>query len=306
MIPGRSSLPLLVVSMGGLGDGVYQRPFVRAQAELRDVYITTPWPELYEDLPRVRPVFPRSSMKLRTQEKNVARQPRGIWCTPPSPYDRAVVTYRLRGPGSILEDMERYIGLAGRPFVFDLPRLGPAPIVTEKPIAVVRPVTLRREWANSARNPMPEYVAAAAAQLRAAGYLVVLIADIEPPEERLVGELPPADAWFLRGELPPRQLVALIQSAAVVVGGAGFIVPLAIAAGTPLVVISGGQGGHNAPERLTDLRMDLSRTRFLLPDRFCMCTKRDHPCDKTISGFGLRFAEALLEVTGAQRAEVAA
>lgn len=289
-----SGRPLLIRAMYGLGDGVYQRPFIRAQSELRPVYVTTPWPELYADLPAVHPVRP-VRMQYRTQAKNLARLEAFPWATPPRACDRAYFTYALRRHGSILQELERYVPLAGRPFVFDLPDFGPSPVVAVKPVAVVRPVTTRAEWQNTARAPRPEYIAQAASVLRHAGFHVVAIADIEQPAEWLEGEMPQADEYFVRGELAAPQLLALIQHAAVVVGGSGFIIPTSIALGTPLVVIGGGQGGHNGPERVTDPRMDTSRVRFVLPDAYCPCTSPRHDCDKEISRFPVRFRDALLE-----------
>src|SRR5262245_9263081 len=46
----RVKWPLLVRGMWGLGDNCYARPFVRAAAEKYDVWLETPWPELYEDI----------------------------------------------------------------------------------------------------------------------------------------------------------------------------------------------------------------------------------------------------------------
>jgi ADP-heptose:LPS heptosyltransferase len=288
-----SRFPLLILGMGGLGDGVYQRPFVRAQAEARPVYITTPWPELYSDLPDVHPVEPWS-MNLRTQLKNIARHP--SWATVPRTYTRANFTYSLRDPGTIVEELERHVPLDGHEFIFDLPDFGPSPVTSSKPIAVIRPVTIRKEWPNFARAPRPEYVAEAARMLMDDGYHVVAVADIDPPSEYLVGEMPPAHDYFVQGELTPREVLALMQHSAVVVGGVGFIVPVAIAQRVPLVVIAGGQGRHNAPKRVTDPRMDTSRARFILPDIYCECAGRHHQCPKAISGFDGKFRAALHEV----------
>lgn len=298
-MPRRSSgCPLWIKAMAGLGDGVYQRPFLRAQSEVRPVYVTTPWPELYADLPNVFPVHPTAE-RLRTQHKHVRRlDATGFpWATVPKVHDNAFFTYSLRRPGSILEELEKLVGLDGQPFRFDLPDLGPSPVRAAKPVAVLRPVTHRREWLNVSRSPRPEYMAQAALVLRAAGFHVVTVADVDPPEEWLEGERPEADEEFLHGELTPIEVVALMQHAAVVVGGPGFIVPVSIAAKTPLVIIFGGQGGHNAPERILDRRMDTSRTRLVLPERFCPCTQREHHCAKTITNFPQRFRQALLEAT---------
>lgn len=296
--------PLLIDAMAGLGDGVYQRPFIRAQAQLRPVYVVTPWPELYADLPNVHPVRPRR-MPYRTQAKNLARLESFPWATPPKEHEKAYFSYALRRAGSILDELEKYVGLAGQPLVFDLPDFGPSPVQAGKPVAVVRPVTTRAEWKNTARAPLPEYIEQAATVLKHAGFHVVAVADLDPPLEWLEGEMPVADQYFVHGELAVSDLFALIQHAAVVVGGSGFIIPAAIALGAPLVVISGGQGGHNAPGRVTDPRMDLSRVRFVLPDYFCPCTNSKHDCDKRISRFPVQFREALLDVAHV-RQEVAA
>jgi ADP-heptose:LPS heptosyltransferase len=244
-------------------------------------------------------------MRYRTQAKNLARLESFPWATVPRDHRAAYFTYALRRPGSILDELEKYVPLEGRPFVFDLPDFGPSPVREAKPVAVLRPVTLRAEWKNSARAPRPEYIAQAATVLHHAGFHVVAVADLEDGAEWLEGEMPMADEHLVHGELAAPELLALIQHAAVVVGGSGFIIPTAIAHRTPLVVIGGGQGGHNAPERVTDPRMDTRAVRFVLPDRYCRCTNSRHACDKEIDNFSVRFRAALLEVVNARK-EVAA
>jgi hypothetical protein len=294
---------LLITCMRGLGDGVYQRPFIRAQGEVESVYIDTPWPELYADLPGVHPVRPRA-MPYRTQAKNIART--GYqWAIAPRNVRRKQFTYALVRGGPICGELERHVDLAGRPFRFDLPNFGPAPLMAPLPIAVIRPVTTRQEWKNLARSPDPKYILEASRILRSMGFYVVAVADIDPPAEWLEGEMPEADAYFVRGELSVTELLALIQNAGVLVGGSGFIVPVGIAARVPLIVIGGGQGGHNAPELVTDPRMDLSLARFVLPDRYCRCQNPQHDCDKAFANFPGRFIEALTAVTP-QWLEVAA
>jgi hypothetical protein len=296
--------PLFVTCMRGLGDTVYQRPFIRAQGEVRPVFADTPWPQLFADLPNVRAVRP-VNMPYRTQAKNMARVANFPWSRRPAGAIRAQFTYALSRPGSICDELERHVGLAGRPFVFDLPDFGPSPVKSAKPIAVLRPVTTRAEWKNLARSPRPEYLEEAALILKAEGFHVVAIADIEPPAEWLDGNMPQADEYFVHGELAATELLALIQNAGVIVGGSGFIIPCGIASRTPLVVIGGGQSAYNAPARVTDPRMDLSRIRFVLPDRYCPCRDMKHACDKRIAFFGRRFRSALREAIG-DREEVAA
>jgi hypothetical protein len=280
--------PILIRGMWGLGDNVYARPFVRAAAMQYQVHLETPWPELYEDIDIK---FVLGKRKLRTQLKNIARQPRERWFRP-LPMREVQVSYGgdLTTAASIISALEQRwhsrLQVAFDPALFDLPDMGPPPsIVTEKsdkPIAVVRPVTVRSEWRNEARNARPEYVNAIAAELMAT-HTVVAVADLESGQEWAVGELPPAHHYRLFGELKVRELLALVRAADIVIGGVGWIVPAGLAMRTKTFVVLGGHGGHNAPAKITDPRLDLSRIGFAMPERFCQCTSMLHNCDNAIA-----------------------
>jgi hypothetical protein len=160
--------------------------------------------------------------------------------------------------------------------------MGPSPVVSDRPIAVIRPVTVRSEWRNKARNPRPEYVNALADELMAT-HTVVAVADIAPGHEWLIGGLPPAHHYFVFGELKVRELLALVRDADIVVGGVGWIVPAGLALKVRTFVVLGGHGAHNAPVQITDPRLDLSRIGFAVPEKFCRCMTMLHNCDKTIT-----------------------
>ena len=284
----RSAGPAVTVIQGmkGLGDNIYQRAFLRQLPG--PVYLETPWPELYTDMPHVLPVHVPTT--LRTQRKN-AEAYAGAWHTPPLVRRAQRIEYRAEG---IFAGMRRTFGV--EPGVLDLLDLGPSPVAGR--YALVRPVTVRSEWRADTRNPLPEYVAEAADELRQRGVTVVSVADLEDGAEWAIEPLPPADVQFHRGELPMRQLLALLQGAACVVGGIGWIVPAAIAAHRPAWVVCGGQGGYNSPERITDPSMDLTAMTFAVPDRMCMCMQRSHDCDKRITNHRARFAEWLNGLPG--------
>lgn len=281
---------ILVRGMRGLGDNIYQRQFVRAlvaENPGRPVYINTPWPELYDDLP-VR--FVRADTTLRTQARNVAAQHPDRWSPPPRNPRILSIGYGTGhlASGSILDAMRTQFRVDPAPF--DLPAFPRFASTSGRPLALVRPVTARREWLNTARNPDPAHVAAVAAWL-ADEFEVVSVADIADGAEWAVGELPPAARRFHAGELGIREMLGLVQSAAVVVGGVGWIVPAAIAAGVRLFCILGGQGGHNAPEKITDPeRMSLANARFAEPDNYCRCVDMRHACDKRNSRLREQFA----------------
>ena len=160
-------------------------------------------------------------------------------------------------------------------------------------MAVVRPVTVRTEWCNRARNPMPDYLAWIAERLMATHH-VLLLADLEAGVEDLVGELPPHHTALLHGELSAMQAIELVRKADVVVGGVGWIVPASLACGTKAVIVLGGNGACNAPERITDPCVPgLDRLRFIRPDSLCGCHRMDHLCNKTISNLPAQWSSIM-------------
>lgn len=271
--------------MFGLGDNIMQRPFIRAAAAREEhLYLQTPWPELYADLPNVYPV--RSTTRLRTQAKNEQRY-RGRWYIRPSGGREVRMSYGatcLDGRASIMESLERCLPLDGQPFVWDLPDLGPPFEIDTggRPLAIVRPVTERAEWHNASRSPRPEYVNAAAERLSSSHYVIAL-ADLQPQQEWLVGSMPVCDVAYLRGELTAMDVLQLVAQADVVIGGVGWLVPAALALRTRAFIYLGGNGAHNAPEVIVDPRADASRLGFATPAKFCRCAEKQHRCDKTIA-----------------------
>jgi hypothetical protein len=275
--------------MYGLGDSVYQRAFVR---QIPGAYLRTPWPELYSDLDVN---FVRSNTTLRTQRKNEEKTNIVFVREPARPSEVLSIFY---GPeelkrGSIIDAMTWQFGRVAT--IFDLPTFGESPVKADKPIAVIRPATVRKEWANPARNPDPKYIAAAARKLRK-NFYVVSLADLEAGEEWLVGETPEADLYLHAGELSLTQTLALVEHAAVVVSGVGWALPVAICYQTPVFIIQGGCGAHNAPHIVTDPGMDLSRVGWAQPDEYCMCASMVHDCSKHISGFNKKIKGWLNEI----------
>lgn len=219
--------------------------------------------------------------------RNVQIQPRERWTPWPHHLDQDAVALGY-GPlemhRGIYGAMENKLPiLDGTKPVWDLPPLGPSPVRSEAPIAVVRPVMRRLEWDNEARNPRPEYIEHIAGDLKARGYAVICICDMTPGREWLAnGVMPPCNVALTHGELTVRQLLATVRDAAVVVGGVGWIVPAAIALGTPTFVVLGGNGLMNAPEKIVDPRMDARHIGFAMPEEYCRCQDMHHQCNKSI------------------------
>ncbi|GMV06725.1 MAG: hypothetical protein AMXMBFR53_30000 [Gemmatimonadota bacterium] len=299
-----SRYPLLIYAMHGLGDSIYQRAMVRWHAERRgEVFLHTSWPEFFEDIPGLRFIRPGLEVDLRAQRKNIERRPEETWSKEPANAQRIRARYALTNPGeSIVEELMRSYGIPGSARLpMDLPDFGPSP-VRFKRYAVVRPVTHRKEWLNTARSPDPRHIARAAELLQDAGYRVVTVADVEPVknQEWIEGPEPVADRRFHGGELEVAQLMALLQNASVVVGGVGFVVPAVLAAHVPAVIVAGGQGAYNAPEIVCGPRVDSRHVRWVLPDAYCRCRHRLHACPKRVTDFDAKFAAALAQATGAE------
>lgn len=266
---------MIIHGMLGLGDGLFQRAFIKQMP--KPLYLSTPWPFLYSDIPGVQ--FIRPQTNLRTQAKNIARH--ADWIMPPGRQPSRQIRYGAEG---IIPGMIAAFGVM--PGEFDLPPLPPSPV--EGKYVVVRPATVRSEWRADTRNPEPEYLMRAAVLASARGYRVVSVADLQEGAEWAVEPVPHADKRYHKGELPVEQLLALVKGAAAVIGGIGWIVPACLAAKVPAWIICGGQGGFNAPELICPAKSTIT---FAVPDNFCRCRQKIHNCDKRISDYDAKLAQ---------------
>lgn len=267
---------MIIHNHRGLGDNIYERAFVKMLP--KPVYLDTPWPEIYSDIPGVHFIRPQTT--LRTQAKNIARH--SSWLMPPAKQPARHIRYGTEG---IIPGMIASFGVM--PGEFDLPPLPPSPV--QGKYVVVRPATVRSEWRADTRNPDPEYIITAAAEAKARGYKVISVADLVDGVEWMVGDSPYADVRYHKGELPVEQLLALVANTSAVIGGIGWLVPAALSAKVPAWIICGGQGGYNAPELITPKGQ--TNITFAVPDNFCRCRLKIHSCDKRISDYDSKLAD---------------
>ena len=300
---------ILVDCIEGIGDNLYARPFVwelisRAQEAGDQVYIKTVLPFMYSGLAsfqrHVHLVHP-GEPKYRTQRKNFPTN--YPFEQEPESYDR-VIDFKYSGQSlkrnTIVGHMEGAFGFEPgsiKPW-WMLPATQPhrVKIPDNKKLVVVRPVTLRKEWNCETRAPNPHYIGWCSKLLMNAGYHVVSIADCVEGEEWIEGPEPAAHQKFHHGELNMQQVLNLIGDANLVVGGSGFIIPAAVSSNAKLFVIFGGRGEYDAPGKVFDLRMDMSRIGWALPANFCKCTVMEHDCDKTITDLDDRFLSFMSRV----------
>src|SRR5574343_329696 len=254
--------------MHGIGDTIYARPFIRHLVEDgNDVYVNSPLPFLLQDL-GVK--FLETDTIYRTQGKSL-REEQVIYSKPPDKFDRVIDFFysgmQLRRHGIVthLEVSFGYEPGSTLP-IFDLPRLPHHGLDLPKKTAVIRPVTYRSEWHCTSRSPQASYVAWCAKILKDMGYYVVSIADCDGENEWIdASGDPDVNLKLHAGELKLPQVLSLIRDADLVVGGSGFIVPAAVAAGTNLFIIFGGRGMYDNPHKILDLRMDLKKIGWALP-----------------------------------------
>lgn len=275
---------MIIQGMFGLGDNVYQRAFVKNLR--KPIFLETCWPQIYQDIQGIE--FVRPDVRLRTQRKNVNIVHPSVW----SKKSRSMMGGNSKrifyGAQGIFAGMQQCFGVL--PATMDLPTYGES-LVAGK-YAVVRPVTIRSEWQNEARAPLPEYVAECMDILRSNGFKIVSVADLQDGHEWMVGEYQKADIEFHYGELNFEQLMALCQNASVIVGGTGWILPVGIAYDVPTWLIAGGQGGFNHPKLISPPHQN-HRAVFAMPETFCMCREKSHNCNKVIKNHAQKFTDWL-------------
>lgn len=278
---------------GGLGDAVFMRPFVREAAKSGTVFVDTSWPELYADLPAH---MVKRIGGLALQRHHGDKHPPATWTKLPRRFEAINLRYKWAKllKSSMMAQMAQLSKINPDPLELDLPPL-PEPILTGR-YAVIRPPAARLDYPGPAREPASEYVRAAAEHLRAEGWQVVSLGAFVPGLEEPACEPIPADLRFEHGEQPLMQALSLVAHADLIVTSPGWMLPVGMAAKTPVVVIAGGCGGRNAPDALADPRLK-ARVTWLLPDEYCLCFARMHECPKTISGFPDRFAAVVAELT---------
>lgn len=287
--------PLYIVGMAGLGDVIHQRSIVRAYlAKGREVWLETPWPQVYHDLagPRLKLVDKGSS--LRTQAKN-ARANRAAFTRqrPPPSVDVLRQNYPpalVRSEGSVLGAMSKVAGVPVGDFRLPIPKAWREKADAwirrwkpDKPLMIYRPLVERTEWGGcKARNPDPDAYRALL-EATCEHFFMVSVADLQPGKEWLAEPGKAAGVFHSgatchNGELDFETLAALTEMAALVFTSPGFAAVLGQAVGTPTVVVSGGyEDGTSFAAGAA-----LTPTLAIAPINACNCFRHDHDCPKEI------------------------
>ena len=283
--------PLLVNGMHGLGDNIYERAIIRQLAQHYTVFLKTPWPAIFHDMPTVTLVNPASN--LRTQRKNTAREAHKYKPAPPSTAQIARVWYRPA-------DIPKYGSLPGAMIGFVQESLPACPLDSadfrlpvpdawrqrardavgqhDKPLLVYRPLTVRTEWGSAGqRNPDAEAYTQLLASIRDR-YFVVSVADLEDGQEWIVGPRVQADLELHRGQLDVEAIAGLFSIAGLIFAAPGFAIAMAQAVGTPSVIVFGGHESSASYRRA----MIWAPVLMIDPVVPCDCFNGNHQCDKRI------------------------
>ena len=242
---------IIVKGMHGLGDNIGQRNFIKEIGF--PIYLETPWPQLYSDLPNVK-LLPCNTY-WRTQKKNLEvnknkfkfhEYPEGNTIQLNVGYNNEA----LQGNGSIFKALSDTFG-GVIPKTFDMPNFKSyAPMLPNvNKLAIIRPTIQRKEWFSTSRNPASQYIYRASQLLKEANYFIISVCDLEENLEWIEGEEPIADIKYHHGELRIESLLGLIQSADILVGSPGMLIHASLASKVPMAVIYGGYGGCNPPKK---------------------------------------------------------
>lgn len=298
---------LWVNSHVGLGDQVYMRPFVNWFSQFQPTAVSTSWPELYWDNPKVMLI--RDHKNLRTQHDNIDRVElrhkkgdKDIWAPVPQgaevqviklSYTTDLVSKKRNVFEALATSAAAGINTAN---LFVLEHLGfalqlppdtdywnPSPIIDgkRKPLALLRLPTRRKEWDCPARNPEAKVWGPIIERLKETHH-VHGIAFLKDHEEWLDGC--PAyycDTVTLNGELRWTEMAAMMQIADICVCSPSNWIPLGLAVGAKLFCVF---GGHVSPNALVHKAMIQypNQWEYVAPEPFCFCVNNRHTCNKNI------------------------
>jgi hypothetical protein len=281
----------------GIGDNLHQRAVMRELMRTHDVWLHTCHFNLYHDLIEQGLKLVLRPTRLHAQAKTIAREASEFGAAKfpgvPSSATHANIGYPktlVDQHGSILEAMFGCVGLKMPEHPdFSLPvkpewrkqlreRYLSKWNTDGKPLMVLRPVTVRREWDGRSRNPD---VGAYDELYRSIcdRFFVVSIADLANEVEWIDGPQQNAQVKLHRGELIFEEMAALFAEADLIFCNAGFAPVLAQAVGTPVIVVYGGRESYRTTQRVG---AHLAPTLPIDVINPCDCHNNKHQCDKRI------------------------
>ena len=270
----------------GFGDNIYHIPFVHKLAQQGEVFIYTPFPELFQ-MPNVYCLKPVTNLKL--QLKNMVGN--GLYSHGHKPNgNRIRFNY---GEGfkdnlTIMQSFEKIVPLNGDFFFEFMPSKSPKideiisrVVATGKKLCVVRLPSVRKEWPNTNRNGKMEYFQLCINALKEK-YYFVSVGDIGNAEDFDGSEPQGIDERRDRHDvnyLSVWDVVDLINRSDLVLSIQCNMIPICQLLNKKAFIIYGGYVPHKV---LNDERF--YQINYVEPEPFCFCVNRirDHVCKKDI------------------------
>lgn len=280
---------LMIHGMHGLGDNLHMRAIVREVMKIREVFLESPWPQVYHDLIGERLHIVSKGSTLRTQAKNAKSQAAKFEALPRTEIAESMRVHyppaAVRSEGSVLAAMCKTVGVPVGDFRMPVPKAWHAKADAwlakwkpDRPLMLYRPLIERVEW-SGCRNRNPDHgVYAGLFEAIAPEFFVVSVADLVPKVEWMVGKPVATDVQCHAGELDFETLAALAMRAAMVYCSPGFMAVLAQSVSTPVLNVVGGY------EDGTSFAAGAKYAPYLAiePIAPCPCFSHTHACDKRV------------------------
>ncbi len=273
----------------GFGDNIYHIPFVHKLAQQGEVFIYTPFPELFQ-FPNVYCLKPTTNLKL--QLKNMTNN--GLYSRSSGHKPRGQKIRFNYGEGfkkdlTIMQSFEKVIPLEDD-FFFEFtpkPSIKAEEVINKakkkhKKLCVMRLPSVRKEWANYNRAPLMEYFQICIDYIRQ-DYYIVTIGDIGNREEFTGIEPSGIDEKRDRhhiNHLGIWDAIDLISKSDLVISMPCNILPICQLLRKKSFFIYGGYVPH---AMCNDERF--YQVGYVEPEPFCFCIRNgqdSHKCNKEI------------------------
>lgn len=255
-----------IKTYAGIGDNIYQRPFIKVLSLQYDIFLDTPLKDIYHDL-EVTFVSEKPQAYPRIKEISFMH----YWDAFASGMNIFDFFGKKCGyPLDNIVSLDNSLPIKEEwKFEFKI----------DKPLCIIRPPTLRKSFMNPARNPDIKYFQHLINKHKT-DYYFVSIGNLSENETLDGPELTGIDKEFMHGELSIGQVFYLMSISKLVVCSPSFLVPATLALGCKCFCIF---GGYIKPELLLSPKIDTKNFFYVAPKPFCNCQDVMHNCNKEIN-----------------------
>lgn len=277
---------LVVESFYGFGDNLFLRPLLLAEAKVREVYVQTPYPQLFLNTP-VKPIAPGQFLydfanRSTAEASGYFDKPDKAKFIRPTYSSDDIKSYKTIS-SSFSKNFSKKVYDTRIPITEGQSLLGEKLLEGLSPVMLVKIPSYRHDWECESRAPKTAYMIECMKIAKERGIKIVSLQDytlgdrlVEPELEK---EWLPLCDKLLHGKLSIDQLIGLFALADCVLTYPNFLLPLSIYLDTPVFCI---YGGSVAPEVIIDPRILPSHYDYVAPEPFCNCVEPAHNCNKDI------------------------